>query len=578
MEIGRGEQRIISANLPETSLRDELEQLNNDQIIDRIWAYDHSIWSDDPGEINNRLGWLHNHRTMTELLQPIRDLTAQTIADGYSHALLLGMGGSSLAPEVFRKIFGVSSGYIDLDVLDSTDPGAVLEKERNIDLQKTLFIVSTKSGKTVETVSLMKYFYNKTAQTVGEETAGKHFIAITDSGSGLEKTARELSFRKIILNDPDIGGRYSALSYFGLVPAGLIGVDLELLLQKAEAMSCNARVVARITEGDNTPAWLGVALGVLGKNGHDKITLVLPPAIRPFGAWIEQLIAESTGKKGRGLLPVAGETLYGPEAYANDRLFVYFRLAGDTTYDNKVNSLEEAGQPIIQLNLQDKYDLGGEFFRWMMATAVAGWTLGINPFDQPDVESAKILARKMVSDYRNEGKFPHPSPDLKVDGIEVYSGYGANNLEQVWRNFLLKANMGNNEGKGRSYVSIQAYLNPNPETDQSLQLMRDKIQTALRMAVTAGYGPRFLHSTGQLHKGDAGNGLFIQLTAEMPEDVSIPDHPGDGRSSISFGLLKNAQALGDRQALSDAGREIIRFHFNGDIRASIEKLAAAIPL
>ncbi len=575
MEIGRVKHRIVSENLPDASVQEVLERMKSDRIIDRMWQHDHTVWSDRAGEISNRLGWLHSHRAMAESLESIYGLVEQVRADGYTGALLLGMGGSSMAPEVFRKIFGVRDGYLDLEVLDSTDPGAVLEKEKRNDPQKTLFIVSTKSGGTVETISLMKYFYNTTLKSVGLEDVGKHFVAITDPDSGLEKTAKELSFREIFLNDPDIGGRYSALSYFGLVPAGLIGADLEQLLNHADAMACNAGASNCPVEKDNTPAWLGAALGALGNSGRDKVTLVLPPPIQPFGAWIEQLIAESTGKKGKGLLPVVGENLAAPEIYANDRLFIYFRLKGDGTYDQKVDTLKQAGYPVILLNLQDKYDLGGELFRWMMATAVAGWAMGINPFDQPNVESAKVLARDMVSAYQDRGSLPPMKPDLEVDGIEVYSGDTADNLQQAWREFFKKAHSGENEGRGRSYIAIQAYLKPGPETDRALQRLRDKIQISSRMAVTVGYGPRFLHSTGQLHKGDGGKGMFIQLTADTPYDLPIPDQPGEDRSSISFGVLKSAQAQGDRQALLDAGRQVIRFHLDQDIAGAIEKLIEA---
>jgi glucose-6-phosphate isomerase len=576
METGKLKQRISGFNLPEVLVEVEYNRLKKDKIIKRIWNLDHTVWSDNPEEISNRLGWLHSHRIMSDSLLKIYDFVKQVRDEGYTRVLLLGMGGSSLAPEVFQTVFGFQNGFPDLDILDSTDPGAVIEKEQKNKASKTLFIVSTKSGGTVETTSLMKYFYNITAASAGKQNAGEHFIAITDPGSGLEETARKLSFRKIFLNDPNIGGRYSALSYFGLVPAGLAGINLGLLLQKAENMSFNAQVIDCSTGTENTSAWLGSALGALAKNGQDKITFILSPAIRPFGAWIEQLLAESTGKKGKGLLPVYGETLFEPDVYANDRLFIYFRLTGDTVNDKNINMLIAAGHPVIQLNLNDQYDLGSEFFRWMMATAVAGWSLGINPFDQPNVESSKMLTRKLVSEYQDKGKLPQSSPDLKVDDIEVFSGQSADNLQQVWSNFKMAVKSGDKKGQGRSYIAIQAYLKPNSQNDRALQDLRDIIQTSLRVAVTVGYGPRYLHSTGQLHKGDAGNGLFIQLTAEISGDIPIPDHPGDQRSSISFGMLKNAQALGDRQALTAAGRKVLGFHFHGDIKNSIKRLSDAI--
>lgn len=576
MDPGSNKNSISGYNLPVKPVQEVLERIKTDRIIERIWSNDHTVWSDDPGEISNRLGWLNSPVTIADSIETITEFADQTRAAGHTKALLLGMGGSSLAPEVFRKIFGVQSGYLDLDVLDSTDPGAVLEKERNLDLQKTLFIVSTKSGGTVETVSLMKYFYNLTQKNLGKEHAGSHFIAITDPGSGLEKTARELNFRKIYLNDPDIGGRYSALSYFGLVPAGLIGIDLKRLLERAAHMAEKAKTIDLSLPEGNTPAWLGAVLGASGRLGYDKVTLVLSPPVKPFGAWIEQLLAESTGKAGRGLLPVDGETLLGPEAYANDRLFAYFRLNGDTAHDQKIERLKNAGFPVIQLNLPERYALGGEMYRLMIATAVAGWALQINPFDQPNVESAKALARKMANGYREKGELPSLKPDLITDGIKVYGGFGAENLQHLWQEFFRQVQPGEKEKKGRSYIAIQAYLKPDPETDQALQKMRDKIQVKLRMAVTVGYGPRFLHSTGQLHKGDGGNGLFIQFTAAMPEDVPIPDEPGSDQSSISFGLLKTAQALGDHQALLDAGRKVIRFHIEDNIAGTIEKLTAAL--
>ncbi len=576
MDNSRNNRHIEFNNLSEAALQEALQRLKKEQVINRIWDHDHTVWSDNPAEISNRLGWLYSHKSIAENIESIHEFVEQIRVEGYTRALLLGMGGSSLAPEVFRQVFGVQPGYLDLDVLDSTAPGAILEKERAIVPHKTLFIVSTKSGGTVETLSLMKHFYNKTLLASGQEKAGHHFIAITDPGSSLEKSAGELRFRKTFLNNPDIGGRYSALSYFGLVPAALIGINLQRLLHNAATMAIAAYSSNSPLKESNPPAWLGTVLGILAQSGRDKITFISSPPIKPFGTWIEQLIAESTGKEGTGLVPVNGESLAAPEIYTNDRLFVYFRLAGDTTYDEKLNRLKTAGYPLVQLNLQNEYDLGGEFFRWMMATAITGWFLGVNPFDQPNVESAKTLTNKMIAVYQDKGKLPSLNPDLEVEGIKAYSGHKADSLQQLWRDFLKQAKPGENEGKGRSYIAIQAYLPPDPETDQALQGLRDKLQTSCRMAATVGYGPRFLHSTGQLHKGDAGNGLFIQLTAEAAEDLPIPDQPGSNSSTISFDTLKNAQVLGDRQALLNAGRKVISFHFNKDIKKAIARLSEAL--
>jgi transaldolase/glucose-6-phosphate isomerase len=560
----------------QASVENALKKIRDNQIINRIWRHDHTVWKTDPSEISNRLGWLHSPELMADSIPEIRDLAEEVRNAGYSRALLLGMGGSSLAPEMFRFAFGVDPGNMDLSILDSTDPGTVMECARKFKPAESLYIVSTKSGGTVETLSFMKYFYNHAADILGMENTGKHFIAITDPGSSLESLAKELKFRKIFLNDPNIGGRYSALSFFGLVPAGLIGIDLTALLERAAGIAVNCEGGNCPVAGDNTGAWLGAVIGELAKAGRDKLTLITSPAISHFGAWVEQLIAESTGKDGKGILPVNDEMLAAPGIYANDRLFVYLRLEEDGTHDSKIQSLAEAGFPVIQLNLRDLYDLGGEIFRWEMATAVAGYLLNINPFDQPNVESAKISARQMIDTYRKEGKLPEGSPTLQSKGISVYSEFASNSLGEALHHFLSQAEPGKNEAAGRGYVAIQAYLQPSPKTDEALRFFRTGIQTHYRLATTVGYGPRFLHSTGQLHKGDGGHGLFVQITADMTEDVAIPDRVGSRTSSISFGTLKMAQALGDRQALLDGGRKIIRFHLGKDVADGLKQLATLL--
>jgi transaldolase/glucose-6-phosphate isomerase len=554
----------------EPAVEKALVDLRDHSIMARIWKHDHTVWKPDPTEITNRLGWLHSPEVMVDAIPEINAFVESVRAEGYTHALLLGMGGSSLAPEVFRFTFGVKPNYLDLAVLDSTDPDAVLAYAKRLDPAKTLFIVSTKSGGTVETFSFFKYFYNWTAEKIGREKTGAHFIAITDPGSGLADTAKKYNFRKTFLNDPNIGGRYSALSYFGLVPAALLGMDLSLLLERAQTMACNSEGCNCPHGGDNSSAKLGAIMGELAVAGRDKVTLVASPPIKYFGAWAEQLLAESTGKEGKGILPVDGEELGAPEVYANDRLFVYLRLEGDTTHDAQFEALRQAGHPVVQLNLRDLYDLGAEFFRWEMATIVTGRRLGINPFDQPNVESAKVLARQMVAAYQKEGKLPEQTPSLRANGVAVYSDITAKTLHDALNKFLTQAN------SGRDYVALQAYVQPMPETDAALQKLRTKIQTSLRLATTVGYGPRFLHSTGQLHKGDAGNGLFIQFTSDPKQDAAIPDEAGESKSAMTFGVLKLAQALGDRQALLDAGRRVIRFHLGKDVVGELQKLAAMI--
>jgi glucose-6-phosphate isomerase len=476
-----------------------LEGLKRERVLDRIWAHDYSVWKQDPTETSNRLGWLHSPEQLLEDLRRISALVDTVRADGYTHALLLGMGGSSLAPETFRRTYGVKPGYLDLAVLDSTDPGAVLTWSERLDPARTLFIVSTKSGGTVETFSFFKYFYTLMANAVGEEQAGAYFIAITDPGSKLAETAAQYRFRAVFLNDPNIGGRYSALSHFGIVPAALVGVDLETLLHRAQAMAHNSEGCNCPVAGDNGGARLGAAMGVLARAGRDKVTLVASPSIAGFGAWVEQLIAESTGKEGRGILSVADEPLKSLTVYGNDRLFCYLRLEGDTTHDAAVAALEMAGHPVVRIALRDHHDLGGEFFRWEIATALAGRFLGINPFDQPNVESAKVLARKMVAAYQRDGRLPMLTPTLQGDGISVYADVTVDSVAGALRAFLARSKAGD-------YISLYAYVQPRDETTRALDALRAALRDRMHLATTVGYGPRFLHSTGQLHKGDGGNG------------------------------------------------------------------------
>lgn len=560
----------------QTAVDQALIALRDAKTVQRIWLKDAAVWTGDPSGITNRLGWLNSPKWMLTVADEITAFADQVRREGFMHVLLLGMGGSSLAPEMFRNIFGVQSGFPDLLVLDSTDPGAVIACEKAIDLERTLFVVSTKSGGTVETLSLMKYFYNRVKETTGAEAAGKQFAAVTDPGSSLQETARRLNFRKTFLNDPDIGGRYSALSYFGLVPAALIGMDLDRFLEQAAIMACNCEGCNCPVGGDNTGAWLGAIMGTLAVRGRDKLTLVLSPSIRSFGDWVEQLIAESTGKNGKGILPVSGEALAPAECYSRDRLFVYLRLEEEPAFDSELDRLVQSGHPVVRLNLKERYDLGGEIFRWEMAVSVAAGILKINPFDQPNVESAKVQARRMVEDYKSQGKLPQLPLTFEEGGIQVFTEEPATTLSDALKTFMANADAGEDETKGRSYIAVQAYVTPTPETDTAFQEFRTRLMHKFRMAVTFGYGPRFLHSTGQLHKGDAGCGLFIQVTSDMPQDVPIPDEAGESTSSISFGVLKTAQALGDRRALLDAGRRVIRFHLKGNVPAGVNGLQAAL--
>jgi transaldolase/glucose-6-phosphate isomerase len=533
----------------------KLGELALDEVTNRIWAHDHTVWRTEPADISNRLGWLETPERMAGNLDSIAAMVAQVRNEGYTHALLLGMGGSSLAPEVIRKSFGVAEGYLDLSVLDSTDPDAVLAHAERLDPAKSLFVVSSKSGTTVEPLSFFKYFHESVARAMGADRTGEHFIAITDPGSKLAGMADSLRFRATFLNDPNIGGRYSALSYFGMVPAALVGADPRLLLDRAKTMACSCGGFGCPTMEDNPGARLGVILGTLAAQGTDKLTIFLSPQIQSLGDWVEQLIAESTGKEGRGILPVVGERPGDARVYGPDRLFVHVHLEGDRTHDSHVATLKGAGFPVVVLPIDDAYDLGAQFFLWEMATSVAGHIMGIHPFDQPDVESAKVLAREMVASYRERGKIEDDEP----------AGAEARSL----RRFL----SGGREG---DYIAIQAYLPPTPKNSSSLDAIRTWIRDEYRLATTVGYGPRYLHSTGQLHKGDGGNGLFLQLTCENAADAPIPDKAGSPESTISFGVLKASQAIGDRRALSRAGRRVLHFHLGRDAAGDLRRLLDAL--
>ncbi len=563
-----GKREILWTNLGayQDKVNAALTEMRQQRVMSRIWTHDHTVWKPEPEGITDRLGWLHIAGTMSQNLERLQALAESACDDGYTHALLLGMGGSSLAPEVFRKTSGTKDGYLDLAVLDSTDPGAVLAHTERLDLSKTLFIVATKSGGTVETRSFFKYFYNQVAQVVGSEHAGAHFVAITDSGSKLDKIAQKYNFRAAFLNDITIGGRYSALSYFGLVPAALIGVDVETLLQPALTMARNCIGTGDVAS-ENTCARLGVAMSELARAGRDKITFVTSKKIASFGDWVEQLVAESTGKDKKGILPVVGEPLGDPNDYGKDRLFVHLRLDGDDSDDAALSALHAAGHPVIRLHLRDMYDLGGQFFLWEMATAVAGHRLGINPFNQPDVDAAKVLAQDAVIKYKEEKVLPTLTPVLTGGDIAVYGDVAAAAPGQALITFLDQA---------QPYIALQAYVQPAAETDKALDKLRLRLRERYKLATTVGYGPRFLHSTGQLHKGDAGNGLFIQFTADDPCDVPIPDKAGADDSSIDFGVLKMAQALGDWEALRAVGRRVIRFHLGDDVVGGLEQLTQAL--
>jgi len=544
-----------------------LEQMSKEKVLSRIWTHDYTVWKPNPDEIANRLGWLNIADVMLANLHDLQALSDWARADGYNQALLLGMGGSSLAPEVFLKTFGVKEGHFELAVLDTTDPGAVLSAAEHFDPKRTLYIIATKSGGTVETLSLFKYFYNQVEAAEGSGRTGPHFVAITDPGSRLADLAERYDFRATFLNDPNIGGRYSALSFFGLVPAALIGVDVAQVLDRSLSIACASE--SCVGAEDNPAAKLGAILAELALQGRDKLTLVASPPLASFGDWLEQLVAESTGKEGHGILPVVGERLGEPDLYSEDRLFVYLRLDGDDTYDVGIDALQAAGHPVIRIRIHDSYDLGGQYFLWEMATAIAGHRLGINPFDQPNVESAKVLTRELVEGFAEQGGLPKQPPALVDGNLELYGDISADDLSVALTSYL-------GEAAPESYLALQAYLQPGRELLEKLQELRISLRARTHLATTLGYGPRYLHSTGQLHKGDAGAGSFIQITAEDERDVEIPDEAGSTDGSLSFGTLKAAQAMGDRKALEVGGRRVLRIHIKGDLHEGLTRIIGAV--
>ena len=476
--------------------------------------------------------------------------------------MLCGMGGSSLCPAVFRQTFGHQENYPELLVLDSTDPDALENFANKIDLAHCLFIIASKSGTTTEPLVFYKYWYDQVGKV--KDQPGECFVAITDPGTKMEQMATEDKFKRIFLNPADIGGRYSALSYFGMVPAALMGLDIKKLLDRAERVvhSCAAVVPA----ADNPGAKLGAILGECAKAGRDKLTIVTDPKISALGLWIEQLIAESTGKEGKGVLPVAGEPLASPSVYGDDRLFVSIAVGKpDGETEVKLKALEAAGHPVVYRTLTDLYDLGEEFFLWEIATAFAGWRLGINPFDQPNVQESKDATKELLEKFEKDGKLQEQAI-VATDGIlTIYADEGTRaKLPSSSIADALRAHLA--QVKAGDYIAMLNYIEETPEHEAVIQQIRTQLRDATRSATTTGYGPRFLHSTGQLHKGGADNGVFLQLTAPDKTDLPIPGH------SYTFSVLKQAQALGDFRSLATRGRRAIRIDLGADTLAGLRRL------
>ena len=530
----------------QAAIDNAIKYAQKDNLVARVWQRDHSVWAESADEISNRLAWLDIAERMQTEVTKLAYFADSVNKHGIGKVLLLGMGGSSLAPEVLSNVFGAAEGHPSLSVLDSTDPRAVREKMDAHDPSQTLYIVATKSGGTVETISFFKTFYNQAAAKLGKNEAGQHFVAITDPGSKLAKLAEEHAFRRTFLNDPNIGGRFSALSYFGLVPAALLGVDLKKWLERAVTM---AEACRHEEAGKNPGALLGLAMGALAEEGRDKLTFIMPDEISSFGDWAEQLIAESTGKAGKGILPVVGNDWGHASAFGEDRLVAEIGSSGGDG--------DESGEtPSVSVVWHDDYDIGAQFFLWEFATAVAGHVMGIQPFNQPNVEAAKVLAREMVAAFEEEGRLP----ELKRVGL---------NADAV-NELLAKAKPG-------AYVAIQAYAPASATALEVLRELKATIEHKSKLACTVGFGPRFLHSTGQLHKGNAGKGLFLQILDDgSAEDLPIPDEVGVEDSTMSYEVLKQAQAAGDAGALIEGGREVLQAKVDGEFAAEIQNLIAEI--
>ena len=555
---------IASLDTLQEAVDARLEMMVQNRVTARIWAKEASLWKEDPahqGVIRRRLGWLHVTEEMRPHVAELQALAQEVWDEGFRHVMLLGMGGSSLCVEVFRQAYGAQPGAPTLWVLDTTHPDVIHKFEAAVDLPRTLFIVASKSGTTTEVAAFDAYFFERVRAVRGDE-AGRQFIAITDPGTPLAMSAEARGFRRIVLNPPDIGGRYSGLSYFGLVPAVLAGVDIARLLAQGDAMAkaCQPEVPVR----ENPGAWLGAILGEAALAGRDKATILVPPPLESFGLWAEQLIAESTGKEGKGIVPIAQEPVGSPEVYGRDRLFLYLTLEGEDRLEEAVTALETARHPVVRLRMPDISWIGAEFYRWEMATAVAGTILGINPFDEPNVQESKENTRKALEQYITEGCLPQEKPTWEADGVLFFGERGgARSWEEALRAHLRSVQPG-------EYIAWMAYLDSTGLYEEALQSIRTRVRNALRVATTMGYGPRFLHSTGQLHKGGPNRGIFVQLTADPMVDLPIPGQP------YSFGTLIAAQALGDWQSLRAHGRRVVRLHLGQEVAAGLAAIQRAL--
>jgi len=549
IKAGKGPRQWHSLGSLQPAVDAEITKLQKGEAPHRLWARDTTLWSADPAkrnEILDRLGWLNVAGKMLEHASEFRELAKA--GRSYTDVVLLGMGGSSLGPDVLRNTFGPVKGHPRLHVLDTTDPATILSTRRKIQIGKTLFIVASKSGETTETLSHFAYFWDQVQKSGKSGKPGRQFAAITDPGTSLEKLAKDHDFRWVFPNPPDIGGRYSVLSYFGLVPGAFMGVNVVELLERAIEMASSC---ADSVPADSNPGvWLGAVMGRLANMGRNKLTLIASPKVATFGYWVEQLLAESTGKEGKGIVPVEGEPLGRPPVYGADRLFVYIRMDADAP-NRTVTALEKAGHAVVTLTLRDKLDLGGEFLRWEIATAIAGSVLGIDPFDQPNVQESKDNTKRVLATFKSKGKLP---PAESTPASKARAG--------------VKGLLG--RAKPGAYFAIMAYTARTATSEAAISAIRTAVRDSSRIATTAGYGPRFLHSTGQLHKGGPKTGLFLQIVQQDTQDVPIPGQP------FSFSILKQAQSLGDLESLSSRRLPVLRVTLGKDPAAGWKALVAAV--
>ena len=536
--------------------------------VQRLWQKDASLWTD--ADESKWLGWLDITQQQIEDVDKLKQIAADIKKAAFKSALLLGMGGSSLCPEVLGMTFGNASGYPELHVLDSTDPAQIKSIEAQIDLASTICIVSSKSGSTLEPNIYKQYFFDRVKAKVGEKEVGNRFIAITDPGSKMQRVAEKDKFRKILMGVPSIGGRYSALSNFGMVPAAVMGVDVLKFLKNTKQMvdACAADADAATNPG----VVLGTILGIAADQGRDKLTIVTSKGIFDLGAWLEQLIAESTGKSGKGIIPVDRERLAKPDAYGADRVFAYLRLDSDSDKDQAaaVDALAKTGHPVVRIVLPDVYNLGQEFFRWEIATAVAGSLIGINAFNQPDVEASKVETRKLTTEYESSGKLPPESPFFTGDGCKLYADRsnaaalkGGTTLADILKKHLSRINAGD-------YFAVLGYLTMNEANEEALQTIRLAVRDNKKVATVLGFGPRFLHSTGQAYKGGPNSGVFLQITCDDAVDLLVPGQ------TFTFGVVKAAQARGDFAVLAERDRRALRVHLGKDVTAGLAMLTDAI--